>query len=228
VRSLLGSSADRRGLGISADGEREKALQPGDLSRLLTERANAADLDGIVALYEPDAMLAFPPGQVTTGHHAIRVLYEGMLSRKSTFPAGTQRPAIRNGDLALTSTQLPGQVTVVVDRPTQPPSVCRLQLSRERRGMSRFLRGRQRTRYARGVELLEREFELADAEIGRVWRRTPPDVQRAYALWVGAPRSVRMRRTRAAETMQWTAGDQLKYSPSTRKSEPARGGLRHT
>jgi len=116
VRSLLGSSADRRGLGISADGEREKALQPGDLSRLLTERANAADLDGIVALYEPDAMLAFPPGQVTTGHHAIRVLYEGMLSRKSTFPAGTQRPAIRNGDLALTSTQLPGQVTVEVAR----------------------------------------------------------------------------------------------------------------
>lgn len=101
---------------MGVEGEREMAWQPEDLSRLLAERANAADVDGIVALYEPGAVLAFPPGQIATGHQAIRELYEGMLSRRSTFPAGDQRPATRNGDLALTSTRLPGQVTAEVAR----------------------------------------------------------------------------------------------------------------
>lgn len=96
--------------------ERERALQPEDLSRLLAERANAGDLDGIVALYEPGAVLAVPAEHTSTGHQAIRELYQGMLSAKSNFPPGDQRPAIRNGDLALTSTHLAGQVTAEVAR----------------------------------------------------------------------------------------------------------------
>ncbi|WP_192809216.1 hypothetical protein [Actinomadura montaniterrae] len=31
---------------------------PDDLSRLVVERLNAGDVDGLVALYEPDAVLA--------------------------------------------------------------------------------------------------------------------------------------------------------------------------
>lgn len=46
-----------------------RALQPEDLGRLFLERASAGDVDGVVALYEPGAVLAFPPG-----HLAIRVL----------------------------------------------------------------------------------------------------------------------------------------------------------
>lgn len=53
-------------------GERERAVQPEDLGRLFIERANAGGVEGMVALYEPDAVLAFPTGQVTTGSRAIR------------------------------------------------------------------------------------------------------------------------------------------------------------
>lgn len=49
------------------DAEREGATQPEELSRLIVERLNAGDVDGRVALYEPDAVLALPDGQVATG-----------------------------------------------------------------------------------------------------------------------------------------------------------------
>jgi hypothetical protein len=39
----------------------EGAAQPEDLSRFFLERANAGDVEGLVALYQPDAVLAFPP-----------------------------------------------------------------------------------------------------------------------------------------------------------------------
>ena len=47
----------------------ERALQPEDLDRLFLERANAGDVDGVVDLYEPDAVLAFPPGHLAAGRH---------------------------------------------------------------------------------------------------------------------------------------------------------------
>ncbi len=102
--------------GFNMDSERERARQPEDLSRLLAERANAGDLEGMVALYEPGAVLAFPAGHTSTGPQAIRELYAGMLSARSSFPPGDQRRAIRNGDLALTSTHLAGQITAEVAR----------------------------------------------------------------------------------------------------------------
>jgi len=43
------------------------ALEPEDLDRYLMERANAGDVEGVVALYEPAAVLAFPVGHVTVG-----------------------------------------------------------------------------------------------------------------------------------------------------------------
>lgn len=42
--------------------ERERATRPEDITRLFVERANAKDAEGLAALYEPDAVLAFPPG----------------------------------------------------------------------------------------------------------------------------------------------------------------------
>jgi len=51
------------------DSGRERARQPEDLSRLLAERANAGDLEGMVALYEPGAVLAYLP---VTRRQAIR------------------------------------------------------------------------------------------------------------------------------------------------------------
>jgi ketosteroid isomerase-like protein len=105
---------------MSDSGERERAVQPEDLSRLFVERANAGDVDGLVALYEPDAVLAFPPGQLTTGSQAIRLVYERLLADRPTFTAGEQRPALRNGDLALTSTLLVGGGATVEVARRQP------------------------------------------------------------------------------------------------------------
>lgn len=96
---------------------REPALQPEDLARLFVERANAGDLDGMVALYEPDAVLTFPAGHVANGAEAIRAVYERLLADRPTLAPGDQQPALINGDLALTSTRLVGGgVTVEVAR----------------------------------------------------------------------------------------------------------------
>lgn len=38
--------------------DRERAAEPEDLGRLFLERANTGDVDGLVALYEPDAVVA--------------------------------------------------------------------------------------------------------------------------------------------------------------------------
>ena len=41
----------------------EPAKRPEDLSDFFLERANAGDVEGVVALYEPEAVLAFPAGR---------------------------------------------------------------------------------------------------------------------------------------------------------------------
>ena len=112
------------------------AVQPEDLARLVVERANAGDLDGLAALYEPDAVLAFPPGQTTVGRKAIRAVYEQALANSVTFTLEEALPTVCNGDLALTSTrpadgtggrvqlarlQADGTWLRVIDRPELPP-----------------------------------------------------------------------------------------------------------
>ena len=84
---------------------RERAQQPEDLARLFVERGNAGDAEGLAALYEPDAVVGFPPGQVTVGREAIRALYEQMLATKPVFTLEAPLPTLRHGDLALTATR---------------------------------------------------------------------------------------------------------------------------
>ena len=91
---------------------RDVAREPEDLARLFHERANAGDAEGLVALYEPQAVVA--AGEiVATGHDEIRHFYTDLLARKSDFPEPETLPAIRNGDLALTFARLPnGAISV--------------------------------------------------------------------------------------------------------------------
>ncbi len=84
------------------------AMRPEDLGAFFLERANAGDVDGVVALYEPRAVLAAPAGQLAVGHQQIRQVYAGLLADRPVFSAAGQSPAIIQGDLALTSTRLPG------------------------------------------------------------------------------------------------------------------------
>ncbi len=83
---------------------REPAARPEDLTRLFVERANAGDAEGLAALYEPDAVLAFPPGHMTVGRQAIRAVYDAMLVQSVHFQLEEPLPTLRIGDLALTST----------------------------------------------------------------------------------------------------------------------------
>jgi uncharacterized protein (TIGR02246 family) len=85
--------------------ERERALEPEDLTKLFVNRANAGDARGLALLYEPDAVLAFPPGQVTVGRDAIQAVCEQLLAKVSHFELEAALPTVRFEDLALTSTR---------------------------------------------------------------------------------------------------------------------------
>ncbi len=96
------------------------ATQPEDLGAFFLERANAGDVEGLVALYEPDAVLAFPPGRLAAGHEEIRRVYAALLADRPTFSSAGQQPTITHGDLALTSTRLPGGGATVEVARRQP------------------------------------------------------------------------------------------------------------
>jgi uncharacterized protein (TIGR02246 family) len=83
---------------------REKAMVPEDLTRLFVERSNNGDVDGVAALYEPDAVMAYPPGQFTIGREAIRDLWAGVLAHRPQFKPEAPLPTLISGDIALTST----------------------------------------------------------------------------------------------------------------------------
>jgi uncharacterized protein (TIGR02246 family) len=82
----------------------QKALQPEDLTRLFVERANSKDAAGIAALYEENAVMAFPPGSQTVGRDAIRALWEQLLPKMPRFDHEELLPTLVSGDIALTST----------------------------------------------------------------------------------------------------------------------------
>ncbi len=82
----------------------EKAMKPEDLTRLFVERANAGDAAGIAALYEENAVMAYPPGSLTVGRTAIRELWEKVLANAPHFEPEKPLPTLISGDIALTST----------------------------------------------------------------------------------------------------------------------------
>jgi ketosteroid isomerase-like protein len=94
----------------------DEAREPGELARLFNRFANAGDVEGLVALYEPEAVLA--AGRVVaTGHAEIRRFYTDLLARKSDFPLPDMPEPIRNGDVAMTVARLPhGVVSVELAR----------------------------------------------------------------------------------------------------------------
>lgn len=84
--------------------ENEKALKPEDLTRLFVERANAGDAAGLAALYDEEAVMAYPPGSTTVGREAIRQLWEKVLSNGPHFEPEEPLPTLVFGDIALTAT----------------------------------------------------------------------------------------------------------------------------
>jgi hypothetical protein len=83
------------------DERRPSARQPEALAHLFNQRANAGDIEGLVALYEAEARLALGD-VVAVGHTQIRAFLTDLLSRRKEFPMPDVLPAIRTGPLALT------------------------------------------------------------------------------------------------------------------------------
>jgi ketosteroid isomerase-like protein len=105
------------------DPDQETAARPEDLARLFLNRASAGDVAGVVALYEPGAVLASPAGGLATGAAEIRRAYQELLAGRPQF-TGDIQPALVHGDLALTSTRFPGGATAEIAR-RQPDGTWR-------------------------------------------------------------------------------------------------------
>lgn len=113
-----------------------QAMQPEDVTRLVAERLNAGDAAGAAALYEPQAVLAYPPDRPVTGREAIQAAYQRLADAGMKFAVETPLPTVRFENLALTSTrsadntgvrvqvlrqQPDGSWLRIIDRPEVPP-----------------------------------------------------------------------------------------------------------
>jgi ketosteroid isomerase-like protein len=102
--------------------KKEPIHDPQELERLLVARENAGDVDGMTALFEPDAVIELNDGRLVRGKQAIREFFKelqvtGIGPEGRRFKLGKQRPALICGDLALTSTRsLDGDITSEVAR----------------------------------------------------------------------------------------------------------------
>ena len=63
---------------------------------------NAGDIDGLMALYEPDCALIGEPGKVASGPDQVRAGLDGLIALKGTAKL-TTRDVVQVGDLALLS-----------------------------------------------------------------------------------------------------------------------------
>jgi len=97
------SAHDRCGKDVEMT-EYEKAMEPEEITRLFVERSNARDADGVAALYEENAVMAFPPGHTTVGREAIRDLWATFLADAPYLEPEDPLPTLRSGDIAMTST----------------------------------------------------------------------------------------------------------------------------
>jgi ketosteroid isomerase-like protein len=95
----------------------ELAKEPNDLERFFVERANAGDIGGLVALYEPHAVLADDDGQVAVGLNQIREFFVRFLDNRRKLESSNQAAPLCSGELALTSSRLRnGAITAEVAR----------------------------------------------------------------------------------------------------------------
>jgi len=93
------------------------AKEPNDLERFFVERANAGDVEGLVALYETNATLACGDGEVVVGLDQLRKFFIKFLTSRPQLAPSIQAPALCSGDLALTSSRLGnGDITAEIAR----------------------------------------------------------------------------------------------------------------
>ena len=102
---------------MSGKKHHDAASDPQDLERLLIARQHEGDVEGMIALYEEGAVLDSGDGELRKGKDAMREFFAADIAAGKKYDYGEQRPAVINGDLALTSTRLPdGSVTTELAR----------------------------------------------------------------------------------------------------------------
>lgn len=77
------------------------ATSPAHLMQLFAERAAAGDLDGLVDLYEPDAVFQPEFGVVLTGHEQIRPALAELLKLEPKISYAKEPDVVINDDIAL-------------------------------------------------------------------------------------------------------------------------------
>jgi ketosteroid isomerase-like protein len=93
------------------------AKDPNDLEKFFVERANAGDVEGLVALYEPTAILTDGNGEVASGQNEIREFFVRFVAERPQLEASLQAEALCSGDIALTASQVGnGDITAEVAR----------------------------------------------------------------------------------------------------------------
>ncbi len=96
------------------------ATEPNDLEKYFVERANAGDIDGIVALYEPNAIVDCGNGEIAIGLNQIKELFVKILANRPHYDTSIQSKARCSGDIALTSSRISnGDTTAEVARRQQ-------------------------------------------------------------------------------------------------------------
>jgi uncharacterized protein (TIGR02246 family) len=78
------------------------ATQPEDMPRVFSQAFNAGDLDALMALYEPDAVLVSQPGHTVAGVSAAHEALQVFLGLHGTIDLVLER-VLASGDIALIS-----------------------------------------------------------------------------------------------------------------------------
>jgi len=81
------------------------AHKPEECDLLLMEAVARGDLEGAVALYEPDATFVVSPEQVVTGHAAIRGVLQAMAANAIGSVESVTVVPSADGSLAITRTK---------------------------------------------------------------------------------------------------------------------------
>jgi uncharacterized protein (TIGR02246 family) len=87
---------------FTPEGDVMGAKDPKELHVLFAKYHNAQDLDGLLSLYEDDAVLVAAPGAPVTGRDAIREALRGLLDMKGQIEFLAESEPVVSGELALT------------------------------------------------------------------------------------------------------------------------------
>lgn len=97
----------------------KKAYSPEEITNLFLEYLTDGNVEGVVSLFEKDAIVATGAKSFAKGRREIEAYFTELISHKPQFGKLQHSPAIVNGNIALTSTRVPSAFTTV--------EVCRKQ-----------------------------------------------------------------------------------------------------